>query len=89
MPTLLFPLEYTVHWLNEPARWHEADGVLSVTADGGTDFWRVTGYGFIRDSGHAYGTVLPGDFDLAVTVSGAYAAQYDQAGAFVRVDETC
>jgi hypothetical protein len=76
-----------VQWLNEPVRWSEQAGALVVTADGGTDFWRTTGYGFIRDNGHLYGEQLDGDFDLSVRVSGSYAAQYDQAGAMVRVDE--
>jgi regulation of enolase protein 1 (concanavalin A-like superfamily) len=76
-----------VHWLNEPARWLDNDGVLSVTADGGTDFWRTTGYGYIRDNGHLYGTEFPGDFDLRVRVRGTYVDQYDQAGAMIRVDE--
>jgi uncharacterized protein len=76
-----------MQWLNEPARWQEHDGALSVTADPGTDFWRVTGYGFIRDNGHLYGTAVAGDFDLTVRLNGAFAAQYDQAGAMVRADE--
>jgi regulation of enolase protein 1 (concanavalin A-like superfamily) len=91
-----------VQWLNEPAQWHAEDGTprtprtprtlstlstLSVTADGGTDFWRITGYGYVRDNGHLYGDVLAGDFDLSMRVRGTYAAQYDQAGAMVRVDE--
>jgi uncharacterized protein len=80
-------LEAAVLWLNEPARWSEADGALKVTADPGTDFWRTTSYGFIRDNGHVYGERLAGDFDLSLRVRGAYAAQYDQAGAMVRVDE--
>jgi regulation of enolase protein 1 (concanavalin A-like superfamily) len=40
-----------VHWLNAPARWSEEAGLLTVTADPGTDFWRTTSYGYIRDSG--------------------------------------
>lgn len=76
-----------MQWLNEPAHWREDDGVLSVTADGGTDFWRITGYGYVRDNGHLYGAVLSGDFDLSMSVRGAYADQYDQAGAMVRVDD--
>jgi uncharacterized protein len=58
-----------------------------VTTDGGTDFWRITGYGYIRDNGHLYGEQLDGDFTLSMRVRGSYAAQYDQAGAMVRVDE--
>jgi uncharacterized protein len=76
-----------VLWLNEPARWSAADGELTVTADPGTDFWRTTGYGYTRDTGHLYGERVDGEFDLAVRVRGAYGAQYDQAGAMVRVDE--
>jgi uncharacterized protein len=76
-----------VLWLNEPARWSVADGELKVTADPGTDFWRTTGYGYTRDTGHLYGTRIDREFDLSVRVRGAYGAQYDQAGAMVRVDE--
>jgi uncharacterized protein len=75
-----------VEWLNEPARWSASGGALTVTADARTDFWRTTHYGFVRDSGHVYGDQVAGDFDLAVRVRGAYASQYDQAGAMVRVD---
>jgi regulation of enolase protein 1 (concanavalin A-like superfamily) len=76
-----------VQWLNEPAQWSERAGALLVTADAATDFWRITGYGFTRDNGHLYGEQFGGDFDLSMRVRGSYAAQYDQAGAMVRVDE--
>jgi len=76
-----------VRWLNEPAHWSVSDDVLTVTAEAGTDFWRTTHYGYVRDTGHVYGADLAGDFDLAVWVRGAYADQYDQAGAMIRVDE--
>jgi regulation of enolase protein 1 (concanavalin A-like superfamily) len=79
--------EDCMQWLNEPAQWSQEPGLLAVTADPGTDFWRTTSYGYIRDNGHLYGDRLAGDFDLAMRVSGAYAEQYDQAGAMVRVDE--
>lgn len=76
-----------MQWLNEPARWSAAGSALVVTADAGTDFWRTTSYGFIRDNGHLYGEVLAGDFELSMRVRGSYAEQYDQAGAMVRLDE--
>src|SRR5450755_98378 len=49
--------EDAVQWLNEPAQWSEQGSDLIVTADAATDFWRVTGYGYVRDSGHLYGEV--------------------------------
>ena len=76
-----------MEWINEPAHWSAADGIMTVTADAGTDFWRTTHYGYVRDSGHVYGEHVDGDFDMTMTVRGAYADQYDQAGAMVRVDE--
>jgi regulation of enolase protein 1 (concanavalin A-like superfamily) len=76
-----------MQWLNEPASWSEEPGVLRVRPDPGTDFWRTTGYGYVRDNGHLFGAVLGGNFDLSVRVVGAYSSQYDQAGAMVRVDE--
>jgi uncharacterized protein len=76
-----------MQWLNEPTKWSESNGVLTVTADASTDFWRTTGYGYVRDSGHLYGETVAGDLDLTLRVRGSYAAQYDQAGAMIRVDD--
>ena len=59
-----------MHWLNEPAQWSQEPGLLAVTAEPGTDFWRTTSYGYVRDNGHLYGDLLAGDFDLAMRVSG-------------------
>lgn len=74
-------------WLNEPSVWSEQDGVLQVTTDGGTDFWRGTHYGFIRDSGHFLGVETEGDFTAQLKVQARYEMLYDQAGLMVRVDE--
>jgi regulation of enolase protein 1 (concanavalin A-like superfamily) len=79
--------EGAMHWLNEPAKWSEEFDVLRVTADAGTDFWRTTGYGYNRDTGHLYGDVTAGELDLSMRLCGSYSAQYDQAGAMVRIDE--
>ena len=67
-----------MEWLNEPASWQRTDDVLQVNVNPGTDFWRVTGYGYIRDSGHVYGEVLAGDLDVAVRIRGNWSAQYDR-----------
>src|SRR5258706_2982825 len=76
-----------MEWLNEPASWQRTDDVLQVNVDPGTDFWRVTGYGCIRDSGHVYGEVLAGDLDVAVRIRGNWSAQYDQARVMLPADE--
>ncbi len=76
-----------MQWLNEPASWQRTDDMVQVNVDPGTDFWRVTGYGYIRDSGHVYGDVVAGDLDVAVRIRGNYTTQYDQAGVMLRADE--
>jgi regulation of enolase protein 1 (concanavalin A-like superfamily) len=76
-----------MQWLNEPASWQRTGGVLTVSVDPGTDFWRQTGYGYIRDSGHVYGEVIAGDLDVSVRIRGTLDTQYDQAGIMLRADE--
>lgn len=76
-----------MEWFCEPSTWQEVDGVLTVTTDAQSDFWRKTHYGFIRDNGHFYYTELEGDFTILVQVTGEYETLYDQAGIMVRVDE--
>ena len=73
-------------WLNPPQIWSADDAQLRVTTDANTDFWRKTAYGFIRDSGHFFGTQIDGDFTAQVQVSAQYASLYDQAGLMVRID---
>jgi regulation of enolase protein 1 (concanavalin A-like superfamily) len=76
-----------MEWLNEPASWQRTGEVLTVSVDPGTDFWRETGYGYIRDSGHVYGDVLAGDLDVSVRLRCTLGVQYDQAGVMLRADE--
>lgn len=73
-------------WLNPPENWSADGAQLRVTTDANTDFWRKTSYGFIRDSGHFFGTQIDGDFTAQVQVSAQYASLYDQAGLMVRID---
>lgn len=75
-----------MEWLNEPGEWTQADGGLTVTPDAGSDFWRLTHYGFIHDNGHAWLEPVAGDFTASVSFTADYRAQYDQAGLMVRVD---
>ena len=76
-----------MHWLNEPKSWQRTGGVLQVGADPGTDFWRVTGYGYVRDTGHLYGELITGDLDIEVLIRGRFHSHYDQAGVMLRADE--
>jgi hypothetical protein len=76
-------------WINEPAKWSSNKNDLTVSSESSTDFWRVTGEGIgaIRDNGHLFGENVDSDFDLSMDIHGHFAAQYDHAGAMVRVDD--
>jgi uncharacterized protein len=73
-------------WLNEPARWSENDEGLEISPDEGSDFWRITDYGFIHDNGHARLAPVDGDFTASVEITADYREQFDQAGLMLRVD---
>ncbi|MET8700788.1 DUF1349 domain-containing protein [Kitasatospora sp. NPDC058032] len=73
-------------WLNEPEH-AEADGSgLVVTARRRSDFWRTTGYGFVRDDGHALLSGFPQGGATEVTFVADFDTLYDQAGLMIRVD---
>lgn len=76
-----------MEWLNEPPQWHADATALTVTTGPDSDFWRVTHYGFIRDSGHFYFTTLSGNAVAEVRIRAAYRDLYDQAGLMLRLDE--
>ncbi len=76
-----------MHWHNEPPVWTADDRRITMQTAPETDFWRITHSGFIGDNGHFYAQHQTGDFQVAVKISGAYNALYDQAGLMVRVDE--
>ena len=63
------------------------DDVLRVNVDGGTDYWRITHYNFIRDNGHFYFQEQTGDFTVKVKIKGFYRDLYDQGGLMIRIDE--
>ena len=75
------------HWLNPPDDWSGDAARLQLRTNASTDFWRETFYGFIRDNAHAFSPVS-GDFSASAKVHGDYEALYDQAGLFLRIDET-
>jgi regulation of enolase protein 1 (concanavalin A-like superfamily) len=74
-------------WRHEPGKWKEDGGVLTETVDPGTDYWRVTHYGFIRDNGPFRFQTQSGDFEAKVHITGHYRELYHQAGLMIRIDE--
>jgi regulation of enolase protein 1 (concanavalin A-like superfamily) len=75
-----------MQWYNEPPSWSAEGSRIEVKVAGGTDFWRKTHYGFVRDNGHFGFVEVKGDFTAEVQVKGAYHELYDQAGLMLRVD---
>ncbi|MEV6206964.1 DUF1349 domain-containing protein [Kitasatospora sp. NPDC051914] len=74
-------------WFNPPESAVRDGDALVVTTRERSDFWRTTGYGFVRDDGHALLAPLPDGTAAEVTFLAAFDALYDQAGLMVRVDE--
>ncbi len=73
-------------WLNPPAGVAVDGRDLLVTTREGSDFWRTTSYGFVRDSGHALLAGLPTGRAVEVTFRADFDTLFDQAGVLVRVD---
>lgn len=76
----------TAIWLNEPPDVRVDGRDLIVRTAGNSDFWRTTGYGFERDTGHALLTPFPGGSAVEVSFVAALDELYDQAGVMIRVD---
>jgi regulation of enolase protein 1 (concanavalin A-like superfamily) len=76
-----------MQWFNEPTEWRKSGDRLIVKTSPKTDFWRITHYGFIRDTGHFYFDTINTDFVVEVKIRGKYKDLYDQAGIMLRVDE--
>lgn len=74
-------------WTNEPEAVDEAGDQLTVTAQEGSDAWRITSYGFIHDSEHALLVPLPARAAMQVSFVAGFSEQFDQAGLFVRVSK--
>ena len=76
-----------MNWLNQPQNFQINHNTINVDVDAGTDFWRITHYGFIRDNGHFLFKEQLGDFTAKVKIVGKYQELYDQAGLMIRIDE--
>jgi regulation of enolase protein 1 (concanavalin A-like superfamily) len=74
-------------WLNEPEESRVSSGDLVVTARSGSDFWQVTGYGFVHNNGHGLLRDLPIGRAMEVSFIADFAELYDHAGLLVWADE--
>lgn len=74
-------------WLNAPKSWSWKDGALACAAEPGSDFWRKTAGGPEVDSGHFFFRRQTGDFEMTAVLDGDYAADADQTGLMLRLDE--
>jgi regulation of enolase protein 1 (concanavalin A-like superfamily) len=74
-------------WTTTPTRVDVAPDGMRVTAAEGSDAWRTTSYGFIHDTEHALLAPLGQETAVEVSFRLAFAAQFDQAGIFVKVDD--
>jgi regulation of enolase protein 1 (concanavalin A-like superfamily) len=75
-------------WLNRPPHVGISQGRLVLTAARGSDAWRTTSYGFVRDGAHALLNDLPDGWAVEVSFIADFDQQFDQAGIMVRIDET-
>ncbi|WP_316302991.1 DUF1349 domain-containing protein, partial [Clavibacter michiganensis] len=73
---------------NAPPPVEVGDDGMRVTPVEGSDAWRINSYGFVHDTEHAL--LVPFDQGAAMEVSLRLdlSAQFDQAGIFVRVDDS-
>lgn len=77
----------TGRWTHPPASVHEDGSDLLVEAVEGSDAWRTTAYGFVRDSEHALLAPLEAGDAMEVSFTAAFSGQFDQAGMFVRASD--
>ncbi|SDD74599.1 hypothetical protein SAMN05216464_102444 [Mucilaginibacter pineti] len=76
----------TMKWYSKPVKSAVEGQSLKMTVDPGTDYWRITHYGFIRDNGPFYFTEQTSDFEASVKITGAYKELFHQAGLMIRID---
>ena len=74
-------------WLHRPPHVAITQGRLVMRAAKGSDAWRTTSYGFVRDSAHALLNDLPDGWAMQVSFLADFGGQFDQAGVLVRTDE--
>jgi regulation of enolase protein 1 (concanavalin A-like superfamily) len=75
-------------WRNPPAAAVRQGEHLLVTAEGGSDAWRHTSYGFVHDSAHALLAPMPLGSAVEVVFVLELPEQFDQAGVWLHVSPT-
>lgn len=75
-------------WSHQPAGVAADGNDLLVTAEEGSDAWRLTSYGFVHDSEHALLAPFPMSSAMEVEFTASFAEQFDQAGLFIRSSRT-
>jgi regulation of enolase protein 1 (concanavalin A-like superfamily) len=74
-------------WTRTPVSQKLENGQLIVEAAEGSDWWRITSYGFIHDDGHALLREFPQDSSIEVSFVLNFKEQFDQCGILIRSDE--
>lgn len=74
-------------WQNAPTSWKQSGTSLMEQVPAGTDYWRTTHYGFVRDNGPFRYETRSGNFEAKVRIFGKYHELYHQAGLMIRIDE--
>lgn len=75
-------------WTTEPAHVSVGGDGMRVTAVEHSDAWRITSYGFVHDTEHALLTSFDRGTAMEVSFVLDFSAQFDQAGIFVKVDDS-
>jgi regulation of enolase protein 1 (concanavalin A-like superfamily) len=74
-------------WTRKPVSVVEVDNAIKVESIEGSDWWRITSYGFIHNDGHALVKDFPNDAAMEVTFILDYTEQFDQCGIFISADD--
>ncbi len=73
-------------WHNQPASVSVDGSAMIATAVSGSDAWRTTAYGFVRDSAHALLAPLEIGEAIEIDFQADFTGEFDQAGVMVRGD---
>ena len=84
-PALAQTLE-KMNWFNEPSQWHISGNDLTMAVTPGSDYWRISHYGFTVDDAPFCYAEYGGEFEAKVKVAGDYKVRFDQAGLMLRID---